>query len=472
MSDMTFVFAALAFLPKLVLGFSIAHLIWANEKLSSLLMKFAIGIPLGMGIVSVLLFFAKWAALNNQTYIVIELTIVIVVVIATVLVRGNPFKGILFDVNTSHLKQDKGIILILASAIIISLFSFFTTVLRYPHGREDAWSNWNLIARFIYHSDDLSNAVDYIAASTFPGYPFMIGLDVATGWIFLNSATTRIPIVLAGLFTISIPAILFLGLLKNKGIQIASIATIIVMGPWLSQSGASLMSDVPMAAYYLGASVLISFYYCDEEPGLATLAGLLAGFSSWVKNDGIPFLLITSGIMLLISFRKRNVAGVIGFALGLALPLAAVFTYREFLAVPGNIVTSVNDMLPRLLDPARFQTVLFFFIEQTYYFGSPAHAYTLILLAILIIGGVDIGNENALFIASIFLMQYAAYFAVYMITPLTLTWHLNTSMSRVFVHIAPLLAFSVFSLLRAQNFPLFKPAVQRVDSPTSTPTAD
>ena len=44
-----FLLAALAFLPKLILGFSIAHLIWADQRISSLLLKFFLGIPLGHG---------------------------------------------------------------------------------------------------------------------------------------------------------------------------------------------------------------------------------------------------------------------------------------------------------------------------------------------------------------------------------------------------------------------------------------
>lgn len=464
-----FFLAALAFLPKLVLGFSIAHLIWANGRISSLLLKFFIGIPLGMGIASFLLFFSKWAALDHPTCIVIELAVVAAAATLMFLKRGNPFGKITFDMDAALMKQNRGMITILVLAIIISLIGFFTTVILYPHGREDAWSNWNLIARFIYHSDDLSNALGYIAASSFPGYPFMIGLDVASGWIFVNTATTRIPIILAGLFTFSIPAILFFGLFKTRGIRVASIAAILVMGPWLSQQGSFLMSDVPMAAYYLGAGVLISLYHRDEEPGLATLAGLLAGFSGWVKNDGTPFVLITSLMMLVMSLRKRDATGIIRFVIGLALPLAVVLTYREFLAASGNIVTSAGDMLPRLLDADRIRTVLVFFLKQTYLFGSPAYAYTLILLAILLVGGVDFRNENALFIALIFLLQYAAYFAVYLITPLDLLWHLNSSMPRVFVHIAPLLAFAVFSLVREQN--LF-PLKQQPGAATSKPTVE
>lgn len=203
--------ALLAYLPKIILGFSIAHLLWADRKISSLFLKVFLGIPLGMGGTSILLFFSKWAALGRTTYIIIELMTVAAVFIAMLIVCGNIFKEIVFDVDAALIRQNKGVLSVLGLATLISFAEFSITVFMYPHGREDAWSNWNLIARFIYHSDDLSNAFTYIAGSTFPGYPFMMGLEVSNGWMFVNSVTTRIPIALAGLFTFSIPAILFFG---------------------------------------------------------------------------------------------------------------------------------------------------------------------------------------------------------------------------------------------------------------------
>lgn len=464
-----FLLATLALLPQIIFGFAIAHLVWADKKLSSILLKLSIGIPLGMGMESIILFFSKWATLKHQTYIIIESMFIVMIFVATFMVRRNAFKPITYDINVESIKKNRSLLLILVLATIISITAFFITVFLYPHGREDAWSNWNLVARFIYYSNNLSNALDYIARSSFPGYPFMLSLNVASGWIFMGSTTTRIPIVLAGLFTFSIPAILFLGLLKNKGLQTASIAAIIIMAPWLAQYGTYLMSDIPMAAFYIATTVMISIYYSDEHPGLAILAGMLAGFSSWVKNDGQPFVLSTIVVMMLISLKKRNLSGLLQFALGLLIPLTTGFTYRHFLAAPGNIVTSASDMLPKLLDPVRIQTVFIFFLKQTFFFSNPAYAYTLILLAILLLGGIDTKSTNAFFTMLIFLMQYAAYFAVYLITPLDLGWHLKTSMPRVFAQIAPLLVFAIFNLLKERNlFPIY----QHSDTVTSTPTAE
>ncbi|MBI5839728.1 MAG: hypothetical protein HZB19_06470 [Chloroflexi bacterium] len=456
-----FLLAMLAFLPKLILGFSIAHLIWPDGRISSLLLKFFLGIPLGMGIASILFFFSKLWSLDRWSYIAVELTFVAAAFTAMLLARKDTFRRIEFDVDSSIIKQNKFLILLVILAAAISLMGFFSTTLLRPHGREDAWSNWNLVARFVYYSDDLTNALDYIAISSFPGYPFMLGLDVANGWTFVNTVTTRVPILAAGLFAFSIPGILFFGLFKTRGIQSASIAAILVLGPWLAQFAAGLYSDVPMAAFYLGAGVLISLYLQTGTPGLAALAGLIAGLPSWAKNDGIPFAIITAIIMFLVSFKRRDAAAIVRFVLGLALPLAVVAIYHEFLASPGNVVANGSEMLLRLQDPSRLRTVLEFFIRETSWFGSPASGYVLILLAILVVGGIDLGNENSRIIPFVFLSQYAVYFAVYLVTPLPLEWHLGSSLQRVLVHLIPLLTFTVFSLLRKHDFSLFQPVGNR-----------
>ena len=157
-------------------------------------------------------------------------------------------------------------------------------------------------------------------------------------------------------------------------------------------------------------------------------------------------------MMLVMSLRKRDATGIIRFVMGLAIALIGSCTYHQFLAAPGNIVDGAGDMLPRLLDMTRFQTVLVFFLKQTYLFGSPAYAYAIrFSLRSCSSEGLTSGMRMHFHCPSIFLLQYAAYFAVYLITPLDLLWHLNSSMPRVFVHIAPLLAFAVFSLVREQN---------------------
>jgi hypothetical protein len=152
----------LAFLPNLILGFSFAHLLWNDARISSIFLKGFLGIPLGMGISSILLFFWKLAGLSHSGYIVFELVFVTLVFVAMLLDQKKIIGGVKFDIGTNSFKTNIMLLISLCLSICISMANFLFTVFLHPHGREDAWSNWNLIARFIYYSDNMSNAFAYI----------------------------------------------------------------------------------------------------------------------------------------------------------------------------------------------------------------------------------------------------------------------------------------------------------------------
>jgi hypothetical protein len=411
-----------------------------------------------MGVSSILFFFWKLAGVENSGYVGFELVFVIAIFLTMLLAQKKTIKEIRFDfgVVINSFIQNKLLFSSLVFSAGISLVNFLFIVFLHPHGREDAWSNWNLIARFIYYSDNMSNAFAYISSSTFPGYPFMIGLDVANGWAFLNTVTTRVPILVAGLFTFAIPGILFFALVRIKGFQFASVATILVMGPWLAQYGSFLYADVPIASFYLATGVLVSLYLHTEALGLIILAGLMAGFSAWTKNDGIPFVMIVAAVIFMLSFQKKDKNIAIRFFQGLVIPMVAIGVYKIFFAASGNIVTNGSALLERIQDFSRFQVVLNFFVSNTFSFGSPPFGFVWILLALAIVGGINAGDRNSRYIAFILILQYAVYFSIYLITPLDIKWHLASSGGRVLMHLVPLFIFVVFNYLPRFNLSSFQ----------------
>ena len=439
----------LAYLPKIILGFSITHLIWSETKFSYIFLKLFVAAPLGVGITTFLLFFWKLLGLANTGYIVFELAIVLVVLMSVILIRWHTFKKIQFSIPAFTTWIDKALLAGVFVSILISIVSFFLTMLIHPHGSEDAWSNWNLIARYIHGSQDMTNALSYIASSVFPGYPFMIGLGVANGWIFVDDVTTRVPIAVSALFTYSIPGILFFTLTEIKGYRFASMATILVSSAWLAQAGSALYSDIPIASLCLATGAFISLHHHLKSPELLTLAGFTAGFAAWTKNDGIPFTFFATLLAILIALHEKDKKIFLKFLIGLAFPAVVLGIYKLFLAAPGDIVSTVNSPLTRLLDFSRFQIVFKHFVVTTSSYGSPPIGYVWVLLAIALAFGVNFRSKGTQYLAFLLFFQYSAYFLVYMITPLDLQWHLNTSMGRVLTHLMPLLTLFVFLSLRS-----------------------
>jgi hypothetical protein len=447
---MMFFFSFFAYLPKIILGFCIAHMLWSDTKYSSLFLKFSVAPLIGMGLTTIFLFFWKLLGLGNLEYFWFEIVFVLIVTVFTMKMRWIALKSIrINDMPSLTSSVDRVLLLFLLITFAASVAGFILTMLIRPHGSEDAWSNWNLVGRYIYGSKDMSNALDYIASNTFPGYPFMVGLNVANGWIFVNDVTTRIPILASALFTYSIPAILFFTLIKIRNFRVAATATTLMCGAWLAQAGTALYADIPVGSYFLAAGAMLALYMHTESPGLITLAGFLVGIAGWTKNDGIPFILLTFFVVLVISFHQQNKKLVLSFLLGLVIPAIAIGTYKLFLAAPGNIVTTSNGPLERLFDISRFEVVLRHFTVTTSGYGSPPIGYIWILFAILIVVGGGFHKQIVQYLSFLLFSQYAIYFFVYMITPLDLQWHLNTSMGRVLTHLMPLLTLNVFISLRS-----------------------
>jgi hypothetical protein len=74
---MTLLLGLLLFLPKILAGFAIAHLLWRNFDIPAILLKISIGIPLGFALSASLFFLSVLAGISPQTYSWIELWIVL-----------------------------------------------------------------------------------------------------------------------------------------------------------------------------------------------------------------------------------------------------------------------------------------------------------------------------------------------------------------------------------------------------------
>jgi hypothetical protein len=134
------------------------------------------------------------------------------------------------------------------------------------------------------------------------------------------------------------------------------------------------------------------------------------------------------------------------FSAGLLLPLAVTFYFKFTVPPPNDIVgnRAIGELLAKILDPARHLTIAEAFLKGVGSFGHwPIHP-GIPLLAILMIWGVDrhairgaAWKTAALTIG----LVLGGYFAVYVITPKDLDYHLATSLDRLLMHVWPSVLF-------------------------------
>lgn len=435
---MTLLLAFLFWLPKMGLGFAAAQGLWREKSPWALALQACAGIPLGLGFSSLLFFAWLWLGLPARLYPALEALIFLGLLALSLRRLGLAFRP-----------QRPSFSLLLFTAIfLLALFFFFRLALRFPHGYEDAWFIWNMAARFLYRSADWTLRFTSQAALWHPDYPLLIPLNVAQGWFALGEST-RLPLSLAALFTFSLPGLLFAALrFRGQKIQAISAASLLLLTPAFIEYGAQQMADIPLAAYFLGAAIFLWLFAQTENPRLLILGGLLAGFGVWTKNEGWVFWGACLAVSLLAG-RAKSLRPAGFFLLGSLLPLLATLAFKLVLAPANDLFVENANRWQQLLAPARYGQIFAAFGQQIAAFGGWRLGIFWALLGYALLMGFQrpLPRQTAWLWLLIF-VQLAGYFAIYLITPHDLAWHLRTSLARLLMQIFPLALFALFASLR------------------------
>ena len=203
-------------------------------------------------------------------------------------------------------------------------------------------------------------------------YPLFLAMNIASGWDTLGSETPHVPMVQSALFGMACAGLFVSGLTYTRSLSQAALGLIILWGtPAVVNEGARELADLPLAYFFLSTAILVYLYALHHKPGLLILAGVTAGLGAWMKNEGSVFV-IASGLALAIVFlRQKPWRALLWYALGLALPLAAVLYFKLFLAPPSDVLSNgPTRSIAQALDPSRHLEILRYFGGQLLGFGG------------------------------------------------------------------------------------------------------
>jgi hypothetical protein len=176
-----------------------------------------------------------------------------------------------------------------------------------------------------------------------------------------------------------------------------------------------------------------------------------------MKNEGSVFV-IAAGLALLVVFRQdKPWRALLWYAAGLIVPLAVTLYFKLILAPPSDVLSNgPSNSVAQALDVSRHAQILRSFWGQLLHFGGwsiiglPVGGF-IVLLVYLVLARepkVEAGHPIALATLVLLAVQMLGYYAVYLITPYNLTWHLTTSVERVFLQVFPLAAFAILYFTR------------------------
>ena len=450
------------FLLPILTGVMLVHNIWPDRAPAILVFKAFLGIGIGLGIWSLLYFlYLLWFA-GQHWFIVIQLIIFILLLATTVWEERKRGWGFLPHWNFRSFTRTQGILAALSGIVLlVSLSSTVSYLLRRKQGDWDAWMMFNRAARFVYR--DQANWLESFSPRMDPmfhaDYPLLLALNIASGWDTLGNETAHVPMVQSALFAIACAGLMVGALATVKSVGQAALGLIILWGtPVVVNEGSREMADIPLAFFILATGVLIYLYVLYKKPGLLALAGLTAGLAAWTKNEG-SVIVIAVGLALVIAFFHEKPLRILGgYALGLVLPLSVVLYFKFFLAPPSDVLSNgMARSIAQVLDPSRHAEILRFYWGEFLGFGRwgiPGLSIGIIpilLVYFLLFNSGVVKKYPAAYIAGITMLvvQALAYYAIYLITPYDLTWHLSYSIERIALQIFPLVAFLVLSASRS-----------------------
>lgn len=435
---------------------------WTRQSpsASDLLLRATLSFGSGVGIFSVIFFLARVSGITNL--LALDLTVFAFLLASFSFLRMRSATVVSTRLAKEQLDFPIWLHRVLTAAFVIALssavYSAVLHTLAHPHGNGwDAFAIWNLHARFLFRAgahwrDGFSPLIPW----SHPDYPLLLPAAVAHFWTFLGYDAPAVPAVIGFAFTFATVALLFssLSILRGAvpamlgGLTLLATPSFIALGTWQ-------YADVPLSFFFLATIVLLRLYDAQPSPRLLALAGLAAGLAAWTKNEGILFL---AAVVLARALLIRNrpvlsgesrpaIAHVVPFLLAI-LPIFLLIAYfKHFVAPAGDLLSDPATMLHKILDPSRYWIILQWYAKEFLRFGHWLLIPTpLLMLAYFFTQRETHSYHDSSDSASVLALSLtlAGYFAIYLITPYDLYWHLRFSLSRLFLQLWPSMIFLFF----------------------------
>jgi hypothetical protein len=304
-----------------------------------------------------------------------------------------------------------------------------------PQGSWDAFSIWNLRAKFLVSSDGLAaRAWSPLLRYTHPEYPMLLPSFIARGWAYSGSISEMTPIATSFLFFVGMLG-LGVGALSIWRSPSLGLAFGLILGasPSLLHEVPAQYADIPLAYFFVGAVAMALL----DRP---LLAGAFAGLASFTKNEGGVFLVL---LLLAVVIGKRGVGRFVAAAAPFAI-LSAVFKFVLAVGISGIKTGAANTNQAGEIVSA--------FVTEFINLGAGFYHPLLPVAALSLIWGLDsrfrLQAMTAIVISAAML---ASYFAVFLFTANDITWQLGTALARLYAQVWPTALFGCIFLLRSPD---------------------
>ncbi len=346
----------------------------------------------------------------------------------------------------------------LAAGFALVLVALAGLVQASPNGEWDAWSIWNLRARFLAAGGE-SWRQAFSGRFAHGDYPLLLSAFVGFVWSAAGSTGPWVPAATAFLFLTAVTLLLLGAVAILRGTTSALVSGFVLLASSLYLGLTPMLySDLPLSFFILATvalALLAPEFACPRQP--LALAGAFASFAAWTKNEGIAFLAAAALCSVVVSAAsgglRRSVDRWGAFLAGAAPGVAVAGFFKLAIAPAGEPLfsQSLGEAARSVAAWSRWGTIADALWKTALEFGQPiAHpVLLLVLLALLCKLRIDPPRRSAtLFGSAALLLLSASDFLAYLVTPSDLNWQIRTSLSRVCAQLWPGILLLVFSVLR------------------------
>jgi hypothetical protein len=382
------------------------------------------------------------------------------------------------------------LILVFAAAAALALIMFLSAVIYNPHGDEAAWSIFNLRARFLFRSGAAWRiAFSHDLAWSHLDYPLLVPSLVAMCWKLAGAESTAAPVGIAFLFGLGTAGVLIASLAILRGKLQALLGGTLFLGTASFVAlAASLYADVPLSFYILAALALICLQdQFPEFPRFTILAGLMAGFAAWARNEGLIFvaaLLAARSIALARSHRRAAIfPELLRLLAGAAAPLVVVLIFKTRVAPPSEYFSvPASVLLHHLTDFGRWVTLIEGVVIALFTFGRFLIPIVLVLAlyAYLIRFRLEVFSRASRLRAALITIAVAlpitlgVQLLIDLLYDANLPLEIGTSGERIIMQLWPAAVLAFFVAANAPQLENLKPSARKGKARASaakTPTA-
>lgn len=431
----------MALLLSFILGFVLLNavsLVNANDR--RMLLVFSL--PLGMGLSSLIVFYAL--LFFKETYLVYAIFIHFIIILFLLIYRRSTFLNKISAIRQLNFKLQFRHYVLISVFLLFLLFSI-VFIKKYPYGFWDAFTMWNLKAKFMFYEN--ANWPKLIRCLTHPDYPLLLPLNIFWGWGIVGGDYIFVPIAISLGISLSILFILFVFVLKVSKYKTAVLSVLFaISAPRFIKTINYQFADSLLSCYILIAGICFLLALDEKKKIFAWLGGFSTGAACFTKNEGLLFFIVLYCVLFfyhLANKDRKYILGVIIYSLVGCLPfLITLFIFKKIANMPNDIldISRINNFPNLIFDYSRIKIILYSSLKETCRWALFFYCF----LAGLILNFKNFFKNSAKVITiTVFLVTLGDFF-VYLVSPRELQRHLDSSLFRLIFHLFPLLIILLF----------------------------